>query len=69
MERVENARARNIARTHRFLDARLRTIGLDTDALDEQMREQRARREMEQVRRVSFHTQALRCRRRDLTNV
>lgn len=49
MERVEGMRARNVARTNRFLNARLRTIGLDTDALDEQMREQRAREEMEGV--------------------
>ena len=51
MERIEGMRARNVARTNRFLNARLRTIGLDTDALDEQMRERRAREEMEGVSR------------------
>lgn len=51
MERIEGMRARNVARTNRFLNARLRTIGLDTDALDEQMKEQRARQEMEGVSR------------------
>lgn len=50
MERIEGKRARNVARTARYLDARLRTIGLDTDALDQQMREQRAREERERVR-------------------
>lgn len=49
-ERIEGMRARNVARTNRFLDARLRTIGLDTDALDEQMRQRRAREEGEKVR-------------------
>lgn len=46
-------RARNVARTNRFLNARLRTIGLDTDALDEQMREQRAREMREEVSLVA----------------
>lgn len=50
MQRIEGKRARNVARTARYLDARLRTIGLDTDALDEQIREQRARKERERVR-------------------
>lgn len=50
-QRIEDKRARNVARTARYLDARLRTIGLDTDALDEQIREQRAREERERVRR------------------
>ena len=49
MQRIEGKRARDIARTARYLDARLRTIGLDTDALDEQIREQRAREERERV--------------------
>lgn len=49
MQRIEGKRARNVARTARYLDARLRTIGLDTDALDEQMREQRDRKERERV--------------------
>ncbi|CAM9724661.1 unnamed protein product, partial [Scytosiphon promiscuus] len=49
MERIEGKRARNVARTARYLDARLRTIGLDTDALDQQMREQRAREERERM--------------------
>lgn len=50
MQRIEDKRARNVTRTARYLDARLRTIGLDTDALDQQMREQRDRKEREQVR-------------------
>lgn len=49
MQRIEGKRARDVARTARYLDARLRTIGLDTDALDEQIREQRARKERERV--------------------
>lgn len=49
MQRIEDKRARNVARTARYLDARLRTIGLDTDALDQQMREQRERKERERV--------------------
>lgn len=48
-ERIEGKRTRNVARTARYLDARLRTIGLDTDALDKQIREQRAREERERV--------------------
>ncbi|CAN0025881.1 unnamed protein product [Pylaiella littoralis] len=49
MQRIEGKRARNVARTARYLDARLRTIGLDTDALDAQIREQRAREERERM--------------------
>ncbi|CAM9875541.1 unnamed protein product [Ectocarpus sp. 6 AP-2014] len=49
MRRIEHKRARNVARTARYLDARLRTIGLDTDALDQQMREQRDRKERERM--------------------
>lgn len=49
MERIEGKRARNVARTNRFLDARLRTIGLDTDALDAQMQERQAQAEREKV--------------------
>lgn len=49
MERVEGMRARNVARTSRFLDARLRTIGIDTEGLDEQVRERRAQAERERV--------------------
>ena len=48
-ERIEALRARNVARTNRFLDARRRTIGLDVDALDHQMQERRARKEREEV--------------------
>lgn len=49
MQRIEGKRARDVARTARYLDARLRTIGLDTDALDKQIQEQRARKERERV--------------------
>ncbi|CAM9644672.1 unnamed protein product [Ectocarpus fasciculatus] len=49
MQRIEDKRSRNVARTARYLDARLRTIGLDTDALDQQMREQRDRKERERM--------------------
>lgn len=49
MRRIEAMRARNAARTDRFLDARLRTIGLDIDALDAQMHERRSREKREQV--------------------
>ncbi|CAN0422492.1 unnamed protein product [Ascophyllum nodosum] len=48
-ERIEALRARNVARTNRFLDARRRTIGLDVDALDHQMQERRARKEREEM--------------------
>lgn len=49
MKRIEGKRARNVARTNRYLNARLRTIGLDTDALDGQVRERRAQEEKESV--------------------
>lgn len=48
-ERIDAARARNITRTNRFLDARQRTIGLDLEVLDQQMRDRRAREEKEKV--------------------
>eukprot|EP00903_Cladosiphon_okamuranus_P013743 g12794.t1 len=49
MERIQVKRARDVARTARYLDARLRTIGLDTDALDAQIREQRIRKDKERM--------------------
>lgn len=49
-ERIDAARARNVARANRFLNARQRTIGLDIDVLDQQMRDRRAREEKEKVR-------------------
>lgn len=52
-ERIRGKRERNVARTNRFLDARLRTIGLDTEGLDRQLRERAAQRRVEKVSETS----------------
>ncbi|CAM9294495.1 unnamed protein product [Chrysoparadoxa australica] len=43
--RIDALRARNEKRLHRFLNARVRTIGVDKDALDQQVAEREAERE------------------------
>lgn len=56
--RFSAMRARNEARTQRFLNARLRTIGLDTDGIERQ-RAERARAADEERRAEHLYQQEL----------
>jgi len=61
--RLQALRARNEERRQRFLNARTRTLGVDTAALDRQVAEKRAKKEAERAADMSYAEEQRQIRR------
>eukprot|EP00943_MAST-04B_sp_MAST-4B-sp1_P008653 g8653.t1 len=61
--RLQALRARNEERRQRFLNAKTRTLGVDTAALDRQVAEKRARKEAERAAEMSYAEEQRQIRR------